>query len=363
MSTTVFVLGAGASKQAGAPLMNDFLDKARDLLARGEVDSYAPSFRNVFRAIGRLQRVHSKANLDIHNLEEVFAAFEMARILKKLADFELKLVDNLSKDMRILITRTIENSLLFPAQIGERDNYVYYRTPPPYGEFVHLLQHLRGNAVPNHDVTVVTFNYDLAVDFALCYERIEHNYCLDDSDDSGQVDLLKLHGSLNWIYCKKCGRIHKYDLSGISNGPQRVVRNPGNGTLFPLEIDSELVELYCGQETSIPDPMIVPPTWDKSDGHKTLACVWRKSAEKLGNAENIFIIGYSLPQSDAFFRYLFALGSEGDRPLRNVVVYNPAEDPRQRFETLLGPGAKNRFVYKTMKFDEAIEDIKMMFPG
>ena len=31
MSNTVFVLGAGASKKAGAPLMGDFLDAAYDL--------------------------------------------------------------------------------------------------------------------------------------------------------------------------------------------------------------------------------------------------------------------------------------------------------------------------------------------
>jgi len=30
MSKTVFILGAGASKEAGAPLMNEFLDSARE---------------------------------------------------------------------------------------------------------------------------------------------------------------------------------------------------------------------------------------------------------------------------------------------------------------------------------------------
>ena len=38
MAKTVFVLGAGASAKAGAPLMSTFLDKARDLLASGKVD-------------------------------------------------------------------------------------------------------------------------------------------------------------------------------------------------------------------------------------------------------------------------------------------------------------------------------------
>ncbi len=35
MSQTVFILGAGASKESEAPLMNDFLDTAEDLLLKG----------------------------------------------------------------------------------------------------------------------------------------------------------------------------------------------------------------------------------------------------------------------------------------------------------------------------------------
>lgn len=34
MSDVVFILGAGASRMGGAPLMNDFLDVAQSLLAR-----------------------------------------------------------------------------------------------------------------------------------------------------------------------------------------------------------------------------------------------------------------------------------------------------------------------------------------
>ena len=35
MSKTVFILGAGASREAGAPLMFDFLDTAENIMKRG----------------------------------------------------------------------------------------------------------------------------------------------------------------------------------------------------------------------------------------------------------------------------------------------------------------------------------------
>lgn len=38
MSNVVFILGAGASKQSGAPLMANFLDVASDLLRSNSVE-------------------------------------------------------------------------------------------------------------------------------------------------------------------------------------------------------------------------------------------------------------------------------------------------------------------------------------
>ncbi len=53
---TIFILGAGASKQAGAPLMTDFLDCAYDLLrmkTQGVIES-KEEFDDVFNAISEL---------------------------------------------------------------------------------------------------------------------------------------------------------------------------------------------------------------------------------------------------------------------------------------------------------------------
>ena len=61
MSQTVFILGAGASRQAGAPLMRDFLDIAANLWKSGEVEQDEEHFKNVFNQIGGFQVVHSKS--------------------------------------------------------------------------------------------------------------------------------------------------------------------------------------------------------------------------------------------------------------------------------------------------------------
>ena len=74
MSSVVFILGAGASRRAGVPLMSNFLDVAYDLWKTGQVDDVKESFESVFEGRELLQQVLSKSRLDIHNIESVFAA-------------------------------------------------------------------------------------------------------------------------------------------------------------------------------------------------------------------------------------------------------------------------------------------------
>jgi len=62
---TVFILGAGASRQAGGPLMSDFLDMADEF--RRVQTNLSPddlrAFEDVFNAISELQGIYAKSYL------------------------------------------------------------------------------------------------------------------------------------------------------------------------------------------------------------------------------------------------------------------------------------------------------------
>jgi len=70
------------------------------------------------------------------------------------------------------------------------------------------------------------------------------------------------------------------------------------------------------------------------------------------------VIGYSLPESDGFFRYLFALGAAGDAVLERLWVFNPdtEEGTLARFKRILGPGSVQRFSYFPNTFEERLDD-------
>jgi hypothetical protein len=360
MSDTVFILGAGASKQAGAPLMYDFLDVATDLLRAGKVSNRSEHFQRVFDAIGQLQRVHSKAQLDLNNIESVFNAFELGRLIQKLPGVESDKIEQVIASLKELIVTTIEVTMNFPCE------KTYILPPEPYGTFAKLLRKIQSAQNPTHSVSVITFNYDVAIDIALFRESFHPYYALDKSNgrQSNSVDLLKLHGSLNWALETASKNILPMELGDYL--AKYKLGWPGSEVMLP--VGKQLVEYFdhCSPSVKVDlEPVIVPPSWNKSDYHKALTRVWAAAAVHLSQAENIFIIGYSLPETDSFFRLLYALGSVGESPLRRIAVFNPDEtgDVDNRFRALLGPGAESRYEYRKLEFKDAIEDLhKLLFP-
>src|SRR5437660_158175 len=113
---TVFILGAGASKEGGAPVMRDFLDKARDIWALGKVGDAKQDFERVFNAVSALKVVHSNSRLDLSNIETLFAACEMAQTLRTfpgLTEGVEAEIDKILHSLKRLIVRTLEISLPF----------------------------------------------------------------------------------------------------------------------------------------------------------------------------------------------------------------------------------------------------------
>jgi hypothetical protein len=358
MSSTVFILGAGASKQAGAPLMADFLDTAYDLWRLKLSGDVAKAFELVFKGISDLQSVHSKANLNIDNIESVFAAFEMAKTLHGFGGYTSDRIDELLRAMRHLIVETIQRTLKLPVQ-----NDRFPSPPEPYGNFAAIIKYLMEEARPTESVAIMTFNYDLAIDFACLKAGLGVNYALEEGKARSDIPVLKLHGSLNWAYCSKCEKVVPWGLRQYFDKYKWEFLEPGRCATLRMGDHIKDFE-HCSQKVE-PEPVLVPPTWNKTEYHREISGVWARAARELSDAENIFVIGYSMPPTDEFFRHLYGLGTVGDKLLRRFWVFNPDSSGyvENRFRELLGFGAKARFKYYPKTFAEAIGIIKDEFPA
>jgi hypothetical protein len=342
----VFILGAGASKQAGAPLMYDFIDKAEELYRSYPRDT---DLKLIFDTIAELQSVYAKSNLDLDNIEVLFGVIEMANLIEKLVNHSKEQIQQIRDALINVIVRTLESNINYPVL----NNYI--QPPEPYDKFTDILLKLKSNN------SIITFNYDTCMDYALMTHRREVDYCLDIKKSNGGFKLLKLHGSVNWGRCPNegCGKILPLELKRVID-PRLLFGDEADESLkfeISKRLAEKLVHKECGNMTVSKVPVIVPPTWNKTGYHGDLANVWNAAALELSNAVNIFVVGYSLPETDSFFRYLYALGTLSTTKINRFWVFNPDNSGKieDRFRNLIGKGIEKRFQYFATNFSGAID--------
>ena len=285
--------------------------------------------------------------MDIYNIESVFTALELGNVIQRVPNVEPDEIDDLISSLKKVIAKTLECSIRFQV-INSR-----IEATNDYASFVELIQKIRSDIEPKHDVEVITFNYDIALDYALRWLSENINYGLNNSRNG--IPVYKLHGSLNWIRCNHCRQVVEWDIRDYTSklfGSSFVWQEQES---VGIHITQNLNHFeHCGKKDSNTGPVIIPPSWNKSDYHKELTHVWSKAADALSKAENIFIIGYSLPETDSFFRQLFALGTASETILKKIWVFNPDRSVETRFNQLIGSGVKNRFEFFDVEFHEAI---------
>lgn len=364
MADTVFILGAGASRQGGAPLMGEFLDVAHDLQKQSDLGERATAFETVFEARSVFSRTHSKSRLDVRNMESLFTAFEMARTIGGFERYDASAADLLTAAMKTVIITTLEETMDF--RISPRR----VKPPRPYDSFAKLLVDAQQSQKRCRSIAVITFNYDVAADFALLDVGLTPDYGLS-TTATGGVPLLKLHGSLHWAECPSCGNVVDVPLKDFIN--QQVEGRSLRGGKLEINNSEKTKHVrltpllcrysHCGGDKVRPEPVIVPPTWNKAEYHRALQPVWSRAAQELREAERIFVIGFSLPPTDVFFNYLYALGATGDAVLERFWVFNPDTSVRDRFVSLLGPGAETVFQLYDIGFEEAIKLVQTELLG
>jgi hypothetical protein len=338
--------------------MSNFLDIADGLRHSGELTHpYNSAFDRVFKARSQLQSVHSKAQLNLHNIESVFGAFEVARRFKKsFGTLTQEEVQELGRSMRLLIAHTLERTTRF----GLGHEKVI--PPHPYGAFADHLKKLKTKS----GVAIITFNYDIGLDTALELKEMPVEYCLQETLQGGScIPVIKLHGSLNWGRCGTCKKVvvpwhmsemlRSIPIGGIHARDVYLYA----GDFFFIKITSAMGGHVHDCRTAIDAfaPVIVPPTWEKASHDQGFENMWAHAAGFLARAENIIAIGYSLPTSDQFFPMLYALGTVSDTILKRFWVFDPDPDAavEKRFLDMLGPAAKHRFKHFRIPFGEAFQ--------
>lgn len=328
--------------------MDRFIDAIEDLRA-GSPDPLNAHHFDLFLEVlrNRFRSLHAKSTVDLGNIESVFGLVEMARLVRRLPGFKPEEIDELSQALRTVLTETILLTGKFNYTREQR-----WEPPRHYlalaGEFDRARLH--GS---DAETAFITFNYDLGLDFALHWSNFEIDYGFGEPA-RGQIPLFKLHGSLNWVSCKVCRAVRAIALRDVfqAHAGTRSIHAPSVKLALDPRRAHQSLRPHCAGDDPPFDVAVIPPSWNKTQYWEQLSRVWSRAARTLADAQEITIIGYSLPNTDSFFRDLLALGLEGPTRVRAFTVVNPDKDAGARFEALLGPEVRGRFHVEVQTFEE-----------
>jgi len=312
-SHNVYILGAGFSRDAGLPLILDFLDQMRDgvdWIAEQGTPEEQKAMQEVFKfrhwAAGSAQRV----KIDLENIEELFS-LASASERDSGNDYVPRAIAATLRYARSKTPRSYRATLASgelsapPNWQCENSSAIQetYRMSV-YDFYAGIISGKFCKPVRGMRNTVISFNYDTLLEDSLAALGMPFSYELPLSGatyhplaleieraliDPEAIRVLKLHGSVNW-------------------GINRVSET--ESTLSVYLTYKELLE--DGKH-----PYLLPPTWRKVFAG-ALAQVLIRALDAIRDASRIIIIGSSLAPTDLYFKYLLAGGLRDNISLRDI---------------------------------------------
>lgn len=291
----VYMLGAGFSAPLGLPVMSTFLSKSKDLYF-SDPEAYS-HFATVFQAIDKMSVAKNFFEADLFNIEEILSILEMESFTAgaRFSDaFQKYICDTISD-----LTPPIEPYGPLP---GNWRDFVYGRDGRwrQYGTFVGALCGFKFSR-RNDDVVVAVQEPPEEVEYSvitLNYDRVL---------ETVPEFLAEIYGLPK--------------DAGFRRAPSKPADNR------PL-----LAKLHGSVELGA----VVPPTWSKGS-HGDVVADWAAALEALRQANHIRVIGYSLPTSDAYVRYLLKAAAVGSQHLKTFDVINldTYEDVQARYDAFI----------------------------
>jgi hypothetical protein len=267
MEHVVYLLGAGFSAPLGLPVMRTFLMRSKDMYA-AEPDRYS-HFREVFECITELARIESYYHADLFNIEEILSILEMRDQIG-------------GKTTRRRFVKYI-------------CDVIEYCTPPPPsapGNSINWYEYPLANAgrwLPYFYFVLSLLNISITFDTSSSENRFSVSYDESAGTRYSIVTLnydrvLEMWSQFLTLYYRGGGAFHFGSFYGEPTKHEHIV---------PL---SKLHGSVDGGD-------IMAPTWNKGVP-KSMAAVWQEAHDLLSSANQIRIIGYSLPVADAYIKYL-----------------------------------------------------------
>jgi hypothetical protein len=333
---TVYILGAGFSVEAGAPMQASILKKTFELHAEYP-ENFDQSKFNIFKNFLVHQLNIEESKFPDVELEDIFTPLD--RCLSESSQFRGIGLDEIMKvreTVFYVVGRTIK--LMLDKESNSKD-YI-----DKFAQHLTSLSSIRANSQYRayDPVSVISTNWDILLDNSI-YKTIQENnhnavvdYCCyissrDENDDSikpgleklGQggfnVKLLKLHGSLNWLQCPRCMRLYAkfFRKIGMQN-----IEQPSSCRHCDVNFSEEIGNHKLTSN-------LIMPTFIKDLSNPQYKIIWQNAGIEISEASKLVFIGYSLPSADFEMRQLLSRMTRKNAEVQ-VIDWCPHDEERQK---------------------------------
>ena len=358
---TILFLGAGASKALGYPLTADIFVRILECLKDRTLFS---DLNFIYPLTGEHAEVNSAGFLPdaMKVLEtELTALFPgiLASTNPPQITEVLSLLDHLIFTGNSAVPRFPRERLTRLRTLLERAVATVVTAPEQTRDEAHrkLVEHLvkwvvaeSGKLAPQqHLITIITTNYDLAVEKPLVDavnqqhgpNRVDYGFNWRDPfqheideelvrlrPSEPAVAFYKLHGSINWLRCPLCDHVY---LNGF-------------GPIFHQAFATRMRdESTCSCYHWPLGTLLVAPSMIRDIRDPSLLSIWQAALEAMRIAPRWVVVGYSLPSEDLAIRSLFLRASRARSALPVVEIYEHGYRPEVE--------ARYRLLLQTVVYD------------
>ncbi len=320
----VIILGAGATKDCGGPLTDEILPAALNGRFENEnLEVDVVDRENLLELTRRfLVDCFHVPNHGGTITKEDCPNLPMVLSMIRRAETSNLSIGNYAGDDLTDARRAVEYGVFAAIEAALRHSRMSGRNP-----HTRLLEPLYDRGI---EPLVISLNYDVIVDNVML-RLAERNgqypdYGVDFSTDRYLYatergtfgKLLKIHGSLNWLYCDHCQRLDLFITKQMKT-------EKALDELYHEEI-SQRAYSCRGTKCQNPAcdgyvrPILITPTFIKDYENKHVSQVWSRAEDALRLATRAIIIGYSLPSDDVEVAMLFQRGLAHLSPEKITVV-------------------------------------------
>ncbi|HUU20069.1 MAG TPA: hypothetical protein VMW72_23160 [Sedimentisphaerales bacterium] len=336
---TVYVLGAGFSREANVPLQSEILEAIRNLnlsdAPASLVNRYLTAWNN---ASTFLRNVFGLKTDPL--LEDAFTLLDETISQKQYCcGYSWQTLETINKSLNEVILY-----LFHLKQKGITNNAREF-----YNSFAaYCLEVFLKSQKSMEPISIISLNWDCVLDNAFnwclskcvniktvvdyaCYctaiPESEKRIYFQDSKYSNfkKFKLMKLHGSTNWSLCPNCGRVY----TGLGMQENIWIKYI-LGTTCPK--CSNFIPSSEGQEIRPPilESFLITPTFVKKFENPHIQMVWHIAYTELCEAERVVFIGYSLREADYRLRTLFKRAIRAGTDIE--VVLAPCDKPKKKYQ-------------------------------